>query len=437
MAAPVLLNRSPPSGPRLPVQEAQPLIKYTVGPEFSGYEYRLISEALEAIVADGNGGVPVLVQVYPGTYTEDVVIPEELTKIVIQGWGINRQRSSGVIRVPGGTIIDGSLTVNLADGGTFTEFDSITVSGVTTITQASPPTPNPSNVMVNTVNCTFGGGFNLTSDRVAGGIEFSSLDSHFIGLQTVSCRNVWMTGGSAQGGVLQVGSISFMRGVRLEGSPSNVLYILHADASFFGLYNCLEIWGRITFTGNSCVMHGCIQNHNGSPAVQDDTTGSSYCQGNTFTHNAGPAGPVWVKSGTGIFHDGGNNFTEGQQYPWYSVPIGTIQDPAESDIQLRRTLEVSGSPSLTPAQIGAQRKTTVLKTDGGGAVTLPSVADVEPGCTVIVKDLNANATGSPFTVVPDGAETIDGAASYSISTDFAAVEIQSNGADWSVIGAYL
>jgi len=63
-------------------------------------------------------------------------------------------------------------------------------------------------------------------------------------------------------------------------------------------------------------------------------------------------------------------------------------------------------------------------------VTLPSAAICE-GRVYVVKRLNAGANA--VTVTPAGAETIDGAATAVLGAQYAAVMIQSDGANWFII----
>ena len=66
--------------------------------------------------------------------------------------------------------------------------------------------------------------------------------------------------------------------------------------------------------------------------------------------------------------------------------------------------------------------------NNGATVTLPSAIGIN-GRIYIIKAMGASAT-----VATTGAENIDGAATYSLSSIYKFICVQSNGTDWSIIG---
>ncbi len=76
----------------------------------------------------------------------------------------------------------------------------------------------------------------------------------------------------------------------------------------------------------------------------------------------------------------------------------------------------------------------VADTSVGRTVTLAS-ATVAGGRVVIVKDVSGGAGTNNISVVTEGAETIDGAASVVINTNYGYRVLYSDGANWFVIGA--
>lgn len=62
-------------------------------------------------------------------------------------------------------------------------------------------------------------------------------------------------------------------------------------------------------------------------------------------------------------------------------------------------------------------------------ITLSS-SDVETGSTIVVADVSGSASANPITVDTEGAETINGGASSTISTDYAARTFSSDGTNW-------
>jgi len=113
------------------------------------------------------------------------------------------------------------------------------------------------------------------------------------------------------------------------------------------------------------------------------------------------------------------------------------------------TLDVTGSArvsqglllsSLTAVKVGAY---TALATDyivrcnsngGAFAITLPTAIGFT-GLQFIVKDVNGTAGtgGKNITVNTTGGQTIDGAATYVISTNYGDVKVFSDGANWFII----
>lgn len=420
------------------VSGAGAITKYTIGPAWTGAEFATIPDAVTQIVADAHSGSVVgqvvQVEMYPGVYADNVTIPETMPRFVFVGAGATD--ASGATDT--GVTISGTFTVNVPPSLSSGSFFGLLFRGAFVANQAAPSALTTG---LRFESCVFAGGFTVNSSASLGcsvqhvGCNFSA------GSINVTARSlVWK--GCSFGNVGC--TVTCDGGTNVETSSLGNLLSTANTWSFSGalrarMYNC-DVGGRLVMNAPTVAVSMSSIYTAGSPAVTDGSTFASFCQGNTFVHDAGPAGAAWVKTNVlGNFHDGGNNFVEGWSYPWYSLPVGaTRSDRAESDNELRRVITRAGSPILTPAEVGSQRKTTIAKVNGGGVVTLPLAAQVEPGCTLVVKDLNGNATASPFTVVPQGADLIDGGAVPSVATDYGAVTIQQvSTTDWAVIGRYL
>ena len=88
---------------------------------------------------------------------------------------------------------------------------------------------------------------------------------------------------------------------------------------------------------------------------------------------------------------------------------------------------VSGSYSITTYS-GAE-EIFLLTTTAATTVSLPSAATVTSGFKYHIKNLGSFA----LTIDPNGAQTIDGASTFVISIQYAAISIVSDGANWFVI----
>ena len=69
----------------------------------------------------------------------------------------------------------------------------------------------------------------------------------------------------------------------------------------------------------------------------------------------------------------------------------------------------------------------------GIVLTLPAIADVSSGFTLFIKDQDGTAATNSITVDGDGAETVDGAANYVMSSPFESVTLCANGTGWSIL----
>jgi len=73
---------------------------------------------------------------------------------------------------------------------------------------------------------------------------------------------------------------------------------------------------------------------------------------------------------------------------------------------------------------------TVLSTDtflavdtAGGAVVIDLVAAASRSLPITIKDMTGHANTNPMSIVPNGAETIDGLSPYSVGSDFGGVQL--------------
>ena len=90
------------------------------------------------------------------------------------------------------------------------------------------------------------------------------------------------------------------------------------------------------------------------------------------------------------------------------------------------------------SHVGSSRNTTDADNIMGissddGAITITLDTDhVVAGKTFIIKDQDGNAASNNITIDTEASETIDGAADYTISTNYTSISIYSDGTNWFI-----
>ncbi len=92
----------------------------------------------------------------------------------------------------------------------------------------------------------------------------------------------------------------------------------------------------------------------------------------------------------------------------------------------------TGYVSVTTATFTAEDEKTIMGVNRAGVVTitLPSAEVVKVGRVYVVKDESGDASSNNITVDTAAAETIDGAATDTLDTDFQSIGYYSDGANW-------
>lgn len=84
--------------------------------------------------------------------------------------------------------------------------------------------------------------------------------------------------------------------------------------------------------------------------------------------------------------------------------------------------------------IGLTVHLAVVTTTGSNVgLTLPSAVTKGAGAQLIIKDEGGGASANNITLTPSGGQTVDGAATYVLSTNYGSVTLESNGANWFTI----
>ena len=127
---------------------------------------------------------------------------------------------------------------------------------------------------------------------------------------------------------------------------------------------------------------------------------------------------------------------------------GLVQLSASSGVQVTGSLKVVGKLTTTSGRIQNYRaaettsitvETTdhilgVKPTTAGGEVTvnLPAAADAGEGYVLLIKDVEGGAGTNNIVVDASGSQTIDGSATFTIGTNYAAANFFTDGSNWFV-----
>jgi hypothetical protein len=95
---------------------------------------------------------------------------------------------------------------------------------------------------------------------------------------------------------------------------------------------------------------------------------------------------------------------------------------------------VAGITTKIAAYTATASDHTILCNATGGAFTITLPAASNTGLVFVIK--KTDASGNAVTVDGAGAETIDGAATVSLSAQWASIMIQSNGANWLILAEH-
>lgn len=128
------------------------------------------------------------------------------------------------------------------------------------------------------------------------------------------------------------------------------------------------------------------------------------------------SGDLWYTNGSGV----AVQLTDGSSI---------ISTP--SNVESFQYDEINTSVTIAPSD-----NFVVLDVDCSTSrtITLPSASSVTPGRIYLVKDGTGQSETNNMTVAPDGADTIDGAVSVLVNSNWACVFLTSNGVDgWRVL----
>ena len=185
------------------------------------------------------------------------------------------------------------------------------------------------------------------------------------------------------------------------------------------------------FTGNSLVIsinnvYGMIAEGTSTsttPTIIYGVHSTATGQGAQDTTYAGYFDATSGLRNYAVYADRGTNFFRN------SVGIG-VNTPLS-------TLHVNGSQTVkrtgTAVNYNIQSNDyliAVTNTAAPRTMSLPSAVTMGDGKVYVIKDESGGATANNITINPQGGQTINGAASIIINTNFGVVQLYSNGANW-------
>jgi hypothetical protein len=335
-------------------------LNYTVGPAGSGAQFSTVQAAVDQAVLDGHERP--LINIHPGNYAENVVIPNTLPNFFLKGTG-------------------GRLGVFITS---------------LTIDQLSANTPFWGVENLATGPFTLTGTDSGSSGHIRDVFIFGAYTSTAVGGTVRMYDSYVATSGTT---ISTTNYMEIYRTYISSGGSSNIA--VSATASLYLSY-CPYVFGRIVVGGSSCTLHHNLQYSTGAGAVEDSCTGFSEIYGNTFHQNSG-SGHVsgyYAKTGTSSLNEGGNTFRQALT-PYFNVTAGSHITAGlnAKNLYSPGALNLAGQTGLSltrgavtwnwPSADGSAGY--LLATDGAGTM---SWAQGEMGYTV-----GPAGTGARFTTI--------------------------------------
>jgi hypothetical protein len=191
--------------------------------------------------------------------------------------------------------------------------------------------------------------------------------------------------------------------------------------------------GAVTVTGSTCTIDNTasatldIQREivntdaglNGRVAIGDDIQLNKTTDTSIVSNRANAAGA------SGVIFDTVNSLTTGNAKLMKASNAGTEK------FHIAKNGGLGVGLSSTAADVNSNGETCILVTDTSVARTVTlDTDDVEAGRVVFVKDASGGASTNNITVATEGAETIDGATTISISVNYGVARLISDGTNW-------
>lgn len=377
----------------------------------TGANYTTIASAIAA--AQGTG-INSTIFLQPGTYTENITLVP----------GINLCAFDCDAFTPNVTIA-GTLTLTTAG--------TVSISGIRLQTNAAAflAVTGAAASNIRLIDCYL----NCTNNT---GITFSAANTS-ARIDIINCTSELVTTGiglfahSSTGALVLYGLQGANDGLSTTASTCSAgnLSILNSVINF-----------PITYSSGSIGSHSRSTFDN-SPTNTTSVAliGTSIVGGFACTYNSGTASSISAGVGTAftlinssIFSSNTNAITGAGTIAFSAVTFNGSSSTINTTTQTPLVITNDALKVVTP---GAYPYTTVpqdsiIKVDTSSSRTIIPLASPTTGQKHIIKDTVGSAAANNITVTPSG-KNIDGAASYTINSNYGSITIVYNGTEWSVV----
>jgi hypothetical protein len=258
----------------------------------------------------------------------------------------------------------------------------------------------------------------------AGHVVPGTTASYDLGSSTQKWRNVYVSGTITAGAQSQGGN--------LTATPDNTYDIGASGATRFRdlwLGRNASIIGTLTVTGASA-LNGGLTVAGGTTAVAALTATTMQAGGNLTaspdnTYDIGASGAtrfrdLWLGRNASVT---GTMGVTGATTLSSLATSGKVSETGGHALNRTAVAAATYTVLATDCYIGVNRNGTV-------GLTLPTSASEGTGTILIIHDEGGNAALNTITVTPNGAETIDGAATKTITSNFGTLRLITNGSNW-------
>lgn len=243
-----------------------------------------------------------------------------------------------------------------------------------------------------------------------------------IGLGTAASGQNWI----ASDPVLEIG-------IGTVNVPANALTVLKSGFIGIGTYKPaahLNVNGSVGIgTAHSIYVRGSVLPPEGGMIVQGNVGLGTITPQAAFVSMGNVGIGTWTASGGNLIINGGGNVGIGTAWPGVALDVGgtarSIGFTVNGSLNMAVVSKTSGYTATTTDN-------TILVDASGGAVTitLPAAAGISGRLYTIKK---TDSSGNNVVIDPNGAETIDGAATNTFNTQYQSVTVVCDGSTWWTI----